>query len=326
MIAANNGLCLVFENLSKIPVWLSDALCRISTGGGLSTRRLYENDEETILAATCPIILNGIEYFAERQDLVDRAVIVNLHPIPDADRKRREQLQRDFEEARPRLLGALYSAVSLALRESPNVRLEDYPRMADFAIWATAAQNAFGEDADFLLVYRANRMKANELALRASEVAKSVEEWFEKLEFNETKISLKDLLKQLTENLPKRGKSNLPDRPEGFPQTEKTLAGELRRCAPNLRRFGIHVGEIKRSGAHGENEVSFKRLETNLPINHGNSASVHSVASDNPTLSECTECTEAASNGKRNSPPTKRRARMPNTHEKRLSNRAQSSR
>src|SRR5262249_52120860 len=41
MIAANNGHLLSFDNLSGLPAWLSDALCRIASGGSFAVRRLY---------------------------------------------------------------------------------------------------------------------------------------------------------------------------------------------------------------------------------------------------------------------------------------------
>src|SRR6185295_5870600 len=36
MIAANNGYLLAFDNLSGLPVWLSDALCRLASGGSFA--------------------------------------------------------------------------------------------------------------------------------------------------------------------------------------------------------------------------------------------------------------------------------------------------
>ena len=54
IIAANNSWICAFDNLSKVPDWLSDALCRLSTGGGFGARTLYTNDEETIFAAKTP--------------------------------------------------------------------------------------------------------------------------------------------------------------------------------------------------------------------------------------------------------------------------------
>ena len=38
MIAANNGWVVALDNISYLPPWLSDALCRLSTGGGFATR------------------------------------------------------------------------------------------------------------------------------------------------------------------------------------------------------------------------------------------------------------------------------------------------
>lgn len=68
MIAAKNSWVLNFDNLSGTPPWLSDALCRLSTGGGLSTRELYSNDEEALFTARRPVIINGIDDLATRAD------------------------------------------------------------------------------------------------------------------------------------------------------------------------------------------------------------------------------------------------------------------
>ena len=41
MIAANNGYLLAFDNLSGLLPWLSDALCRLASGGSFAVRQLY---------------------------------------------------------------------------------------------------------------------------------------------------------------------------------------------------------------------------------------------------------------------------------------------
>ncbi len=68
LFAATNGLVVGFDNLSNVPVWLSDALCRLSTGGGMSTRQLYSDAEESLFDAQRPVILNGITDLATRAD------------------------------------------------------------------------------------------------------------------------------------------------------------------------------------------------------------------------------------------------------------------
>ncbi len=67
MIASSNGWIVSYDNLSRISAWLSDALCRLSSGGGFSTRELYSDAEETIFDAARPVILTGIEEWPRDQ-------------------------------------------------------------------------------------------------------------------------------------------------------------------------------------------------------------------------------------------------------------------
>jgi hypothetical protein len=76
MIAGTNGWMIVLDNLSHIQPWFSDALCRLATGGGFSTRELYSDAEEMIFEVQRPVILNGIEEVATRGDLLDRSIIL----------------------------------------------------------------------------------------------------------------------------------------------------------------------------------------------------------------------------------------------------------
>lgn len=39
-ISANNGYLLAFDNLSGLPAWMSDALCRLASGGSFAVRQL----------------------------------------------------------------------------------------------------------------------------------------------------------------------------------------------------------------------------------------------------------------------------------------------
>lgn len=116
MIAANNGYVVAYDNLSSLSPELSDALCRVATGGGFSTRELYSNDEETIINVKRPLILNGIEEAASRSDLLDRALIIECPRITEQQRKTEAEFENAFANEHGRLLGALLDAVSCALR------------------------------------------------------------------------------------------------------------------------------------------------------------------------------------------------------------------
>jgi hypothetical protein len=81
MIAAKNSHLLAFDNLSGLTAWLSDALCRLATGGSFAVRQLYTDDEEVLFEATRPILMNGIEDVISRPDLADRAIVVAVAGI-----------------------------------------------------------------------------------------------------------------------------------------------------------------------------------------------------------------------------------------------------
>src|SRR5207245_1249553 len=152
--------------------WLSDAFCRLATGGGFATRKLYENREEEIFEAVRPVMLNGIADLAERADLISRAIVLTLPTIADADRRDEATMWAEFDRAQPALLGALYDAVSVALCHVDGVTLPTKPRMADFAIWVTAAEPACPWEAgSFLRAYARNRRNAEEAVLDGDPVA-----------------------------------------------------------------------------------------------------------------------------------------------------------
>ncbi len=177
LICANSGWIVALDNLSDIKPWLSDCFCRLSTGGGFSTRTLFENDEETIFDAKRPLILNCIDEVVNRSDLLDRSVLLNLPRIDSEQRISEAKLDREFDEALPKILGGLLAAVSVAIRNQDQVKLLKLPRMADFAIWATAAEPALGlAPGEFLKAYTANREPGRRVCRRAAVVSRPHEE------------------------------------------------------------------------------------------------------------------------------------------------------
>ena len=149
MIAANNGYLLAFDNLSGLPPWISDALCRLASGGSFAVRQLYTDDEEVLFHAARPVLLNGIEDVVGRPDLADRTIFLTLPPIGNAKRRAEAEFWREFEAVRPRILGALLDAVAYGLRSlglaglaGQACRSRGLPRMADFAHWISACETA----------------------------------------------------------------------------------------------------------------------------------------------------------------------------------------
>src|SRR5215831_9944229 len=96
-IAANNGHVLAFDNLSALPPWLSDALCRLASGGSFAVRQLYTDQDEVLFHAARPVILNGIEDVVSRPDLADRALFLTLPWVSQVRRRPEQKLWQEFE-------------------------------------------------------------------------------------------------------------------------------------------------------------------------------------------------------------------------------------
>lgn len=272
MISAHAGHVLNFDNISRLPDWLSDAFCRIATGGGFSTRSLYTNDEEELFDAMRPLVLNGITEVATRPDLLERALIVPLDAIPDDGRIDEEAIWDAFRAAQPEILAGLLDAVSAALSGIAAVKLDRLPRMADFAKWATAAETALGmEPGGFMAVYNRNRAAVNENAIEADPLASAIVELIEGTAGGEWEGNATQLLADL------EGTQTATDavkKMKAWPKAANSLSRRLPRIATLLRSAGIEwAKEHRDNGSHvrlwrvGENIVSIV-IPSGMERNH----------------------------------------------------------
>ncbi len=259
VISAKNGWCCAFDNLTSLPQWLSDGLCRLATGGGFATRALYTDDEEALFEAMRPVILTGINPVAASQDLVDRQVLVELKDF-DTDEERQEEaiIWRQFEEARPSLLGALLNGVSMALRRLETLKISRPPRMADFAKWATAAEAAWGwPDGAFLEAYAENRARQAAASVEADLVASTLVEFMREREFWEGTPT--ELLNALTTLVPEEKRKLKVGKSLLSPQAANVLTRRLRKAQVFLKQVGLRI-----TGAHsGERTIRIEKVEAN---------------------------------------------------------------
>jgi hypothetical protein len=268
-IAANNGHVLAFDNVSGLPPWLSDAICRLTSGAAFSTRRLFTDQDEILITAARPVILNGIEDIVSRPDLADRAILLMLAPIAERRRRPETALWREFELARPHILGALLDAVAQGLQMLPRVRIERLPRMADFALWATACESAIRPVGTFETAYAENRRDAVEKILDGDPVAILVREIM--ADRAQWTGSASDLLQVGTNR-------------SGWPKSPRALAGRLRRAQTFLRSLGIDIvfsregrlgTRIIRIAAMGENRSPYTVSTVSRVSDNGHGAGLN---------------------------------------------------
>ena len=255
VISAGNSWILGFDNLSSIRPGLSDALCRLSTGGGFATRELYSDAAEVIFESKRPVLFNGITDLVNRSDLLDRSLLITLAAIPESQRRSERELWARFEKARPRILGALLDAVAGGLALEASVKLDRLPRMADFAIWITACETALGwAEGTFLSAYTDNRSSANETAMEASVVGLAVQQFMAERPFWQgTSTELLSGVEGVVDDKAQRRKD--------WPKSGRKMSGDLRRVAPNLRRAGLDVSFERSSGKARRRLITLARTD-----------------------------------------------------------------
>jgi hypothetical protein len=241
-VAAINGYVLVFDNLSAISTDISDALCRLSTGGGFATRALYTDHTEVIFDGQRPIALTSITDVASRSDLADRLLLVRLEVIPDTERRTEAELHNSFDEARPRILGALLDVVAHGLMQLPQTRLDRLPRMADYATWVRACETGIWAAGMHMAAYETNRAEAVDVVLDADPIAMALRHHMEgRAEHVTTATELLIALGRVVGDHVRRGRQ--------WPGNARALSGQLARLGPALRRIGIEVEHFREGGS-----------------------------------------------------------------------------
>jgi hypothetical protein len=222
---------VALDNLSDIPSWLSDSICRASTGDGDVRRRLYSDGDYAVFAFRRCVIFNGIDVGALATDLADRTLPITLQPIPEADRRDEKAFWADWDDARPKLLGAVLSLASKVLSGLAGTKLEKTPRMADYALVLAAIDAISGTEALVRYTDQGKNLAAESLSdnTLAAEITKRVTGSFEG-----TSAALLKLVTPPGEWQP----------PKDWPKNARKVTGCLNRLAPAFRKVGWTVENL----------------------------------------------------------------------------------
>jgi hypothetical protein len=233
--SAQASWVVAFDNVSSIPDWLSDTLCKAVTGDGIVERTLHTDDDINILTFRRCIALTSIDAGRLAGDLAERLLTVELARIPRHKRRTDTVIAEQYARARPAILGALLDLTARVLATLPDVELDELPRMADFARILGALDRTQGWTT--LADYGEAAAEANRAVLESSPVAQAV-------------IALVgrggawhgtpgELLDRLTPE----------PRPRDWPHTARGLSGQLARLAPALEDNGITIERPPTRGA-----------------------------------------------------------------------------
>jgi hypothetical protein len=241
LIAAKNNHIFAIDNVSNISKNQSDWIFRLATNSGFTTRKLFTDSEESTMFLSRPLVLNGINDIVNRPDLIDRTLVINLPQINEEIRCTKQLLWKEFNDNKPRILGALCDGLSRAMRYLSLVELTKNPRMMDFAQFATAAEVAFKwEYETFLTAYLENIEESGHNNLSLNPLALAIIK--EMKLYRSVKYTASQLINVL-KNLSKKDRylKYIPTHPNKFSE-------ELVRIAPLLQKEGIIVKRLRSNG------------------------------------------------------------------------------
>ncbi len=235
-VVASGSPVVGLDNVSGLPPWLQDAICRAATGDGMARRELYTDSGLSVLSFRRCVMLTGIDLGALRGDLADRTLLVHPQPIrPDA-RRLDAEVEAAFTLAWPTITAGLYDLAAEVLETLPAVELVNPPRMADFARIVAAVDVVTGSKG--LARYTEHARDLTDDVLDADMVAAAVRAFM--VDREQWTGTASELLGSLTPPEP---------RPDSWPNTAQYLSARLRRTVPALATVGITIDLDHRTAA-----------------------------------------------------------------------------
>lgn len=226
----------VFDNVSGISGEVSDLLCQACTGGGIEKRQLYTDDESVIYDIRRCVGLNGVNLAFAKPDLLDRTLLLHMERIQPDKRREEGELWESFGRAKAGVLGGMFSTLADAMGVYPSVKLDELPRLADFARWGVAIATALdttgkGLAKQFTADYSANVRRQSEEVVAGNTLCSVLLGYMANRDIWETTVG--EAFTTLRE------KAN-PDRYDRtFPSAEKELRKHLMRINTTLIDHGI---------------------------------------------------------------------------------------
>ncbi len=226
-----------FDNLTSIPAWAADMLCRAVSGGAFSKRELYSDDSDVLMIFRRPIIITGINIPTHAPDLLDRLLLIELERIPPEQRMDEATFWKGFDADCPGLFGALLDGIAGALKYLPDIKLDRMPRMADFARVACAYAEHTGVGAKTMLdIIMQHTSRQTQEVVDADPVATAIIDLIK--ERRKWEGTASELLKLLNGSQP-------PHRPDGWPKQANGLTRKLNVLHSTLNEVGISIRRHK---------------------------------------------------------------------------------
>lgn len=235
--AAYNAGTVSGDNFSSIAK-ISDALCRLSTGGGIRKRKLYTDFESVSMTAKRPILIAGIDPTFYAADLSERIVRIRLH--------RPEEYLNDMQfesmltEKRARFTGAVLDLVVECINNADKI---DYhgSRFATYCrVGEVIARRLGNGDGWFIEQLQAKHTEEMADLEYSDSVFEFLTRQISSSGVNDTRWEANS--KQLWESMQEQiNLEHLKVPRDDVPRSAKGMGSRVERAIPMLKQHGIQV-------------------------------------------------------------------------------------
>lgn len=249
IITSKSSFIVVMDNLSKISYTVADRLCQMSTGGGFTKRKLYSDCDEILLKLQNPVMLNGISFIPDRPDLLERSILIDLPPLT-GKWGLKDKLMQEFDKCLPEILGALYTLISIALRELPITVLKKSQRLGESALFVSAAEKGLNwEEGTILKLLDKNQDELASQSVDNNIFANVLLDYIKQNKnFNGTAHELLNVVNQFVKRLD--NKYDYVSASLDWPRAPQKVGQVLARIKPYLSRLGVKIEKSRSSDKH----------------------------------------------------------------------------
>jgi hypothetical protein len=234
---------VVFDNMDNLVKEIRDKIASLSTGKTDQVRKLYTTNDSHIIRYRCWLaITSRTPDTLQRDDLVDRVLILQVRRIEDSDRARESRFLMEVMQKRNQFWGDTLTALNSVVAEIRRSGIPDRGglRMEDWAALGTVMAQAWDQSDTWEMGLNGVKVRQAELLLDDNVVVAAIEAWIASPSHTNTPLT--------TRNLYEVAKSALfgVDRPDAnWPRSVKSfgraLAGMQRELQSHFEKSGVEM-------------------------------------------------------------------------------------
>jgi len=242
-IVLHNNRAVLFDNVTRVQEWQSNALCGGSTGGSNSNRKLRTDSEVVVHDYNARTMFTSVIKPEFESDAADRILCFYTRAIPPHMKKPEALLFQEFEKVKPRVMGAIFRTIQKAMEIYPTVLEEsktwkNQVRMADFCVLGECCARIWGFEPGILRDAYSQALAGDSgQMVMEDNVVLTLRNWIW------TTLVLKEggHWEGLVSDLKKKLEEDLRFLPQDWPSKPNRFSNRLRKAQEDLARAGISI-------------------------------------------------------------------------------------